>query len=132
MGGISIENPEWSAREEQTIEAALFTRPHTVIGLTDGYLPSRRILDLLSRLSHIITIECDWLEMQQRLLEEIDAEPERVPEFMENEIPDLHTLKILHRQRAPLYSLGDITLQSSGLSPAVVANRATAAMHRLT
>ena len=129
IAGISIENPEWSAIEEYMIEKALRERPNAVIGLADGYLPGPRILDLLQRFADIVTIRCGWLELQQRLIDEIDAAPERLPEFMENEIPDLHTLQILQGQRSQLYASAAFTLDASGLAPGIVAHRVTSAIN---
>ena len=131
ISGFSIENPEWSSVEEQVIETALRCRPRPVIGLTDGYLPGSRVLDLLKRFAHIIHIRCDWLDLQQTLLAEIEAEPERLPEFMEHDIPDLHTLQILHRQRTHLYDAAHFTLNATKVAPAIAAQRIQSALRDL-
>ena len=132
LSGISIDNPEWSAIEDTQIETSLRNRPCAVIGLTDGYLPGPRLLDLLKRFAHVVNVQCAWLELQQNLLNEIEAEPERLPEFMEHDIPDLHTLQILHRQRKRLYQAAHITIDASTLAPAIAAQRIMAAIGKLT
>lgn len=132
MAGISLENPEWARAEEQVIERALRSHPHGIIGLTDGYLPDERMLSLMQRCADLVTIRLDWLELQERLLQEIETAPERLPEFMEQEIPDLHTLQILYRYRTPLYENSAITVDAHGLTPGIVAHRVNTAISRLS
>ena len=131
VAGISIENPGWSSVEEDCIERALRTQPHAIVGLTDGFLPPPRTLDLLNRFAHVVHVRWDWLDLQRNLLDELDAEPERFPEFMEHNIPDLHTLQLLHQQREPFYRTADITINATGISQTIAAQRITAAINTL-
>ena len=62
---------------------------------------------------------------QERLLDEVESMPERLPEFMDHAIPDLHTLKILHRERNKFYDTACVTIDAQGLPPAIVAHRVT-------
>ena len=132
LSGISLENPDWARHEERLIERAIHGQPHAIIGLTDGYLPDDRILDLIRRCTDVVTIELDWLSLQERLLDEIESEPERLPEFIEQEVPDLHTLQILYKQRAALYAQATIPMDAKGCSPSIVAHRVTAAIKSLS
>jgi shikimate kinase len=125
MPGTRTEYPDWSDAEEAVIEQALHQTPFAVVGLTDGYLPPDRLIDLIQRCSDLVIVRVDWMTLQERLLDEVESMPERLPEFMDHAIPDLHTLKILHGERNGFYDTAGLTVDAQGLAPAMVAHRVT-------
>ena len=125
MPGTRTENPDWSDAEEAIIEQTLHQTPPVVVGLTDGYLPPTRLIDLIKRCGDLVLVRMDWMTLQEKLLDEVASIPERLPEFMDHEVPDLHTLKILHGKRRQFYDTACLTINAQGLAPAMVAHRVT-------
>ena len=126
--GTSMENPDWCATEEQVLESAIARKPAGIIGLTEGCLVDDRTLDLLRFRTHLVMVHIDLLRLQERLLDENDAHPERFPEFTEQPIPDLHTLKLLYTARSPLYEAAALRIDATRVSPAIAARRALEAL----
>ena len=118
---IGTENPAWSIAEERVIQRALTRKPCPVIGLSDGHLPTAHIADLIQRQARLVVIKGDWLQAQEALLDEIAAAPERLPEFAERPIPDLHSLQLLYREREALYRQAEITIDAAKLGASVAA-----------
>ncbi len=118
---IGTENPAWSIAEERVIQRALTRKPCPVIGLSDGHQPTAHIADLIQRQARLVVIKGDWLQAQEALLDEIAAAPERLPEFTERPIPDLHSLQLLYREREALYRQAEITIDAAKLGASVAA-----------
>ena len=118
---LGTENPAWSIAEERVIQRALTRSPCPVIGLSDGHLPTPHIAALIQRQARLVVIKGDWLDAQAALLEEIASTPERLPEFTERPIPDLHSLQLLYRDRATLYRQAEVTIDASKLGPGIAA-----------
>ena len=107
--------------EERVIQRALTRSPCPVIGLSDGHLPTAHIAALIQRQARLVVIKGDWLDAQAALLDEIASTPERLPEFTERPIPDLHSLQLLYRDRATLYRQAEVTIDASKLGPGIAA-----------
>ena len=126
--GTSMENPDWCDAEERVLESAINRTPAGIIGLTEGCLVDERTIDLLRFRTHLVMVDVDILRLQERLLDENEANPERFPEFTERPIPDLHTLRLLHKERSALYDAAAVRIDATRLSPAVAARRTLKAL----
>ncbi len=126
--GTSFENPDWSLAHERVLESALNRRPVCVIGLADGCIVDERTIDLIRIRADLVMVEATPMMVQERVLAEAELQPERFPEFIEQPIPDLHTLELLYRARRPLYDTATVRLDATQLSPAIAAQRALRAL----
>lgn len=122
--GTSMENPDWSVAHERVFEAALNRRPVCIIGLADGCMVDPRTIDLIRIRADLVMVEASPLMAQERVLAAAESQPERFPEFIEQPVPDLHTLELLYRERRPLYETATVRLDATHLSPAIAARRA--------
>ena len=120
----NAEHPDWSTTQEAVLARAIQHEPSPVIGLPDGCTLPTFALDLVRDRTDILLVDMDWLVLQERLLDEILLYPEKYPEFAEQPIPDLHTLRVLYAKRADLYRLANLRIDAKDLSVTTMASRA--------
>ncbi|MCM2268371.1 MAG: shikimate kinase [Elusimicrobiales bacterium] len=89
-----------------------------VVALGGGVYPSRRWRGLLARTGVTVFLDCAWPELEKRLKPEAGRRPRLAGPWPRAAA----RAKTLYARRRPFYRLADITVDTTGLSPAAAAD----------